>query len=275
MDRPSLLGPNHFVCRWDHPDKFSAVGKGAILTEQCLEPFRRLEGDWINRWCPEVGGSDPSEKGGPVRRAVHQCLSSSVMVVFWERSRYRVLRRQSMSSVAPHQAPSIPLVSTSPCHDQFVLLAFQTSSPTHPVFQVHRTVCRRFGFRAHHQCQRTALLQSDTGFWFGQFGVASSLFPQSRTARGRWPPHEPSCIISPCQASCSPQLFHSFQTAKRISCTIDDSRGYTQHDTFTEPDTFPHNLAFHIESQFASRSCGDSIIFIASVGHAFELMRSD
>ena len=50
----------------------------------------------------------------------------------------------------------------------------------------------------------------------------------------RWPPHEPSCF-SPCQASCSRQLCFLSHTLKIISCTIDDSRGYIQHDTFTEP----------------------------------------
>ena len=54
--------------------------------------------------------------------------------------------------------------------------------PSHPVFHVPRIVCRRLGFRTLHQCQRTALLQSDTGFSFGRCGFASSLFPQSRTA---------------------------------------------------------------------------------------------
>ena len=44
-------------------------------------------------------------------------------------------------------------------------------------------VCRRFGFRVLRQCQRTALLQSDTEVWFGRGCVASSLFPESRTAR--------------------------------------------------------------------------------------------
>ena len=61
------------------------------------------------------------------------------------------------------------------------LLAFEAffALPARPAFRVPCSVCRRFGFRALHQCQRTALLQSDTGVWFGRHGVASSLFPQS------------------------------------------------------------------------------------------------
>ena len=50
------------------------------------------------------------------------------------------------------------------------------ASPTHPVFHVLRTVCRRYGFRALHQRKRTALLQSDTGIlvwamWCGEQSV--------------------------------------------------------------------------------------------------------
>ena len=107
-------------------------------------------------------------------------------------------------------------------------------------------------------------------------GVASSLFPPSRTARTKV--GEPSCS-SPCQASCSRQLFSLSQTTKRIPCTIDDSRGHIQQAIFTEPDMFPYNFMFHrfvvFASQFASRSCGHSINFSASVNHAFVLIKSD
>ena len=89
----------------------------------------------------------------------------------------------------------------------------------------------------------TVLVQSDTGLCFGRCGVASSLFLQLHARR--WPPDEP-CCFSPRQASCcSRQLFSSSHKAKRISRTIDDSRGYIQHDTFTEPDTFPHNFTYY------------------------------
>ena len=82
-----------------------------------------------------------------------------------------------------------------------------------PVFHALRTVCRRFGFRALHQCQTTALLQPDTRFSFGRCAVCSrSLGLHVR----RWPPHEPS-FFSPCQASCSRQFFSLFRTANRNS----------------------------------------------------------
>ena len=140
---------------------------------------------------------------------------------------------------------------------------------THRVFYVSCTVCRRLTRRALHQCQRTALLRSETGVMFGRCGLELHV--------RRWPPHKPFCF-RPCHASCSRQFFSLSQAAKRISCTIDDSRGYTQHDIFTEPDTCPHSFTFRvfdIESQFVSRSCGGSIIFFASVDHAIALMRSD
>ena len=122
---------------------------------------------------------------------------------------------------------------------QLFLLAFEAffALPTHPVFHVPRIVCRRFGFRALHQCKRTALHQSDTGFRFGRCGVASSLFPQSRTARTKVAILR-AILLQPCQASCSWQLFSLSHTAKRSPCSIDDSRGDIQHDIFTELDTF-------------------------------------
>ena len=54
----------------------------------------------------------------------------------------------------------------------------------------------------------------------------------------RWPPYEPSCF-SPCQACCSRLLFSLSHTAKRILCTIDDSRGLSQSRTrFLTPSRF-------------------------------------
>ena len=46
----------------------------------------------------------------------------------------------------------------------------------------------------------------------------------------RWPPYEPPCF-SPCQACCSRLLFSLSHTAKRILCTVDDSRGLSQSRT--------------------------------------------
>ena len=96
--------------------------------------------------------------------------------------------------------------------------------PTHPVFHVPCTVIRRFCFRALNQCWRTALFQSDTGFWFGRCGVVCSRSLELHVRR--WPPHERSCF-SPCQASCSQQLFSLSHTTTRISCTVIDSRLHT------------------------------------------------
>ena len=76
---------------------------------------------------------------------------------------------------------------------------------TKPKFHIPCTVCGCFGFCALHQCQRTAL-QSETGVWFGRCGVVCSLTTQSRIARTKGPPHEPSWF-SPRRGSCSRQLF--------------------------------------------------------------------
>ena len=89
---------------------------------------------------------------------------------------------------------------------QLFLLAFKAffALATHPVFHVLWTVCR-FGFRALHQCKKTADLQSDTGFWFGRCRVASSLELQAR--RGRLSSHLALALAKQVvYDSCSPFL---------------------------------------------------------------------
>ena len=101
----------------------------------------------------------------------------------------------------------------------------------------------------------TALFHFDTEAWFGGCAVASKVSPQSRTARGGWPLHEPSCF-SQCQARCSRQLFSLSRTAKRISCNIVYSCGYVQHDFHRagHASLQLHMCTFiYMESQFASR----------------------
>ena len=109
--------------------------------------------------------------------------------------------------------------------------------PTQPVPHVPRTVCRRLGFR------------SLEGFWFGRCGVASSLL----LALGR-----------------SKQVVHD-------SCAL----CLTQQKEFLAPSTthaviqtrFLTTSRFTVlgfESQFASRSCGDSIFLFLQLS----IMRS-
>ena len=104
---------------------------------------------------------------------------------------------------------------------QLFFLAFEAffALSTRPVFHVPCTVCRRFGFRALHQCWRSALLLSDTGVWFGRCGVASSLFPQSGTARTK------------------------VATSRAILLQLVPSNLFTRLRT-TQPDTFPYNFVF-------------------------------
>ena len=88
---------------------------------------------------------------------------------------------------------------------QLFLVAFEAlcALPTHSVFHVPCALCRRFGCRALHQCQKTALIrESGLGDVVWRAVCSRSLELRVR----RWTPHEPSCF-SPCQASCSRQLF--------------------------------------------------------------------
>ena len=77
--------------------------------------------------------------------------------------------------------------------------------------------------------------------------------------------HEGGHLTSHLASARAKQVVHESlsHTAKRISCTMDDSRCYVQHDS-TEPDTFPYNLAFLTP-----------LFTFVSVDHAFVLMRSD
>ena len=117
--------------------------------------------------------------------------------------------------------------------------------PPNPVFHVPCTVCRRFGFRALHQCQRTVFLQSDTGglVWAISCRKLSVPAVSNCTCEGR---HHTSHLgsaraLQVVHDSCSLWVT---QQKELILCTIDDSRGDTQHDIFTERDTFPYNFVF-------------------------------
>ena len=80
----------------------------------------------------------------------------------------------------------------------------------------------------------------ERGVWFGRCGVASSLFPQSRTTRGKVATSRTISLQPvPCKFFTFFVLFVSH--SKKISL---HHRRLTrlQHDTFTEPDTFPYNF---------------------------------
>ena len=149
--------------------------------------------------------------------------------------------------------------------------------PTCPVFHVPCTVCRRCGFLALHQCQRTPFLQSDTGFLFGRYGVASSLFPQSRTARTQVATFR-AILLQPVPnklfttvvlfVSLSKKNFLHHQRLTRLHTTLSQCR-----TRFLTTSCFTFFLTLY--RTFASRSCGDSFVFLASVDHAFILIRSD
>ena len=114
--------------------------------------------------------------------------------------------------------------------------------------------------------------------WFGRGCVASSLFPESRTARTK--------------AATSRAMLHQPVPSKLFTTVVlsvsHSEKNFLHHRRLTRSITirhfhraghvFPYNFTFtvfDVESQFASRSCGDSIIFFASVDHAFVLMKSD
>ena len=138
------------------------------------------------------------------------------------------------------------------------------------MFHVVCTICQRFVFRALHQCQRTVILQSNMGLWFERLNAARSSFPQSWTAREKlttsW-----VILLQPVRVSCSQQLFSLSRTVKRIPCTIVESCGCAQHDTFTESDTFPCNSTLYVHSHgngvWLSKSCKSYTISLETLSH--------
>ena len=164
---------------------------------------------------------------------------------------------------------------------QLYLLAFEAffALPTSPVFHVPCTVCRRVGFRTLHRCQSTALLQSPTGSLVQAMWCSAQSVPavSDCTYEGG---HITSHLASPGQESCSRQLFSLSRTAKRKECLAPSTtHAVTINTTLPQSPTRIHTTSqltvFEIDSQLASRSSGDSIIFLASVHHAFVLVRSD
>ena len=121
---------------------------------------------------------------------------------------------------------------------------------TLPVFHAPCTVYQRFGFRALHQCQRTVLLQSDSGFCFGRCGVAGSLFSNCTHEGGHLTSHLAS-------ARAAPSTTH----AVKHNATLSQSR--------TRLFTTSRFAFFGVESQCASRRCGTpefSCIWRSNVG---------
>ena len=143
---------------------------------------------------------------------------------------------------------------------QLFLLAFVAffALPSLSVFHVSRTVFRRFGFRALHQCQRTALLQSDTGVWFGRCGVACSLFPQSRTSHANVATSR-AILLQPVpnKLFTTVALFVSHGKKNTVHHRR-LTRLHTYNTTLSQRRTrilaTSHRTFIYMESQFASRS---------------------
>ena len=132
--------------------------------------------------------------------------------------------------------------------------------PTRPVFHIPCTVCGRFGFRALHQCQRPALLQTDTGFWFGRCGVARSLFLQSRTARTKVSTSRAILLLPvPSKLFTTVVVFFCLAQQNEFLAPSLTHAECVQHDTRTRFLTTSHRTFIYMESQLASRSFAFSI----------------
>ena len=103
---------------------------------------------------------------------------------------------------------------------QLFLLAFEAffTLPTHPVFHVPSTVCRRFGFRAFHQCKRTALLQSIGILVWAVWCSEQSVPAVSNCTHegGHLTSHLASALSKQDVQTVSRQLFSLSHTAKRF-----------------------------------------------------------
>ena len=115
------------------------------------------------------------------------------------------------------------------------------------------------------QCStyRAPCVDADTGFSFGRCGWRAVCSRSLERHTRRWPSWEPSCF-SPCQASSSRQLFSLIHTAE--TDFLHNRRLTRLHTTrhihrVGHVSLQLHVLQFFFESQFASRSCGDSIIY--------------
>ena len=136
--------------------------------------------------------------------------------------------------------------------------------PTFPVFHVpSHCLSTLLAFSALHQCQRTALLQSDTGVWFGRCGVSRAIL------------HQPV----PSKLFTIVVLFVSqSHTANIILAPSTTHAHYMQDDTFIEPDTYPHNFTFLLFLTLNRTLLLEVVVtpfFFAYVDHAFVLMRSN
>ena len=126
--------------------------KGRTLSFHVLAVIRRIYGiayrancDLVFRWVPsEVNYSDRGSRFYDADYDPLKCLLN----------RLRVLQRQSMSSLAHHQAPFSSLVTTSPCHHMAVRLVNPTDqgiTVETPVSRVPQTTVPVIG----HQCDTT------------------------------------------------------------------------------------------------------------------------
>ena len=132
---------------------------------------------------------------------------------------------------------------------QLFFLPFEAffALPTHPVFHVHRTVCRRFVFRALslHQCQRTALLHSVTGVCSGRCGVGEQSASRSLELHVRKVATSRAILLQPVPSKLFMKvvLFVSHNKMHLLAPSTTHAVDI-QHDTFTEPDTFHYNFTF-------------------------------